>query len=940
MAISLVRSAGTYSNSANTRTATFAAGGTATAGNLLVATAGTTNGIINTPGGWTVAATNINSFQDGRIFYKVAAGGETGATVTTSALGGFGIEVMEFSGLSSWTLDKSATLDTTTDPAGTGSTGTLSGATELAIALVSSQQTPGSRTWTQSFTTVFHGDGSNTAAVTGYLATSSTSALSPTTNIGTAGNNAGMIATFWTPSVTVDSDTDLRWTVFGVVDSDTALRWSVAGVVDSDTDLRWSTDGPVSSWSIKAEADLGGDPLVRPASMTDLGSGNVGPVTLNTSRGTKILSAGFETGTGSGKFDNVSGAFDPTNSASPFYPDLRPRVRTRYSVTVGGTDNPIHTGYAEHFVNQWRRNYSAVALTTQDAFGLTSGIVLPPSVLDIESRTLADVHGGSYYPMVETDFTGIAADITGGRDGAYIGAPSQGSPATDFDGRSNPRFAKPGTVNGDAINATAMQVTGLSVPDTFSFACWFRWDPGAYDNVNQSIAIFQQGSPVQTDPAYPTATPKQVQAYLGQDSGISGRHHINIRIQDGSSIAIVKVPIAAVVLNGQPHHLAFTITGSTRSVGTWIDGAGVQSGAVDTGVASSVPISSINVSSVISSLNTMGVGWGIDWNNVTGATAGVADSASVGHALYLPSYSLTATDIDALYAAGSVPWDGDTTGERIERVLDLVGIDAGDRDIDTGTQICGPTKLASQNAQGYLKKVVATELGEFFVNADGMWRFIERRASYPTTTQIFSDRPDLDGGAAFLAITTDYSYDRIVNDVVVQLEDGSQIEVTDAASIALYGQLSGTKYRIGQTGAVGGTLNTLHQSVVDARATAQWLIDLHKDPVVYIPALTVDAIDDSVGKFTLLGIEIGDAVEIFTRPLEGASIHLVALVENVDHNFTADGRWQVTYSLTDAIALSTPLPLEDGGGATPTASIEDGGGVHILGDFEDGGAAA
>lgn len=75
-------------SSATTTTATFAGGGTATAGNMLVAAVGWTAnpGTVTTPAGWTLIDTTLNPLSSGWLytFSKVAVGGETGVTIITT----------------------------------------------------------------------------------------------------------------------------------------------------------------------------------------------------------------------------------------------------------------------------------------------------------------------------------------------------------------------------------------------------------------------------------------------------------------------------------------------------------------------------------------------------------------------------------------------------------------------------------------------------------------------------------------------------------------------------------------------------------------------------------------------------------------------------------------------------------------------------------------
>lgn len=202
----LVQSAGATATAATsataTATATFSA---ATAGNLLVVcemgfASGQTNAAtFDVPAGYTSAAVLSPNATTAicRIFYKVAAGGETSVSVTESAVQAaeIQIEVFEFGGASTWALDKTNTnTSASATSISTGSTGTLTSATGIAIAAVSvDAANGGGEAWNSSFTNVNH---STDKLLAGYLITSATTALNPTGSWTTSRVPVAAIATF------------------------------------------------------------------------------------------------------------------------------------------------------------------------------------------------------------------------------------------------------------------------------------------------------------------------------------------------------------------------------------------------------------------------------------------------------------------------------------------------------------------------------------------------------------------------------------------------------------------------------------------------------------------------------------------------------------------------------------------------------------------------
>ncbi len=889
MAITEIVFARNKSASATT-TVTFTA---ATANSLLVlgCHAPTTLANFVTPTGWSVAVSDQDDAAGhaGAIYYKQAVGGETSVAFTATGSAKVAAEYIEVSGLTAWQVDKTAT----NDPVGsgttcqTGSTGTLTNAAEYAFALIATNDTATLTSWDSSFV---NDQGDSSYPVCGTKIVAATTALNPTATWTTSRARTGMIATFMQGPTPVAQTLTLQWNVGAYVSQDLTLGWVVGGPVPKSLTLQWDVDGYVPpTWLTRTQIAFTTDPLTRPTDddFTDITDLGCCLKSLTIKRGTKILSAGLETGTSTALIENSSRALDPSYTASPVAPNVLPRKRMRQVLSVaGGGEIVLHTGFIERFTPRWSQETAYVTIPTQDLFGIVAGATLPPSVLDVVTRGLDPASPvttpTAYWPMHEQVFTDTADDVMGSLDGTYVGPVTSGSQLTPYDSRPSPQFAKPGTVNGDQIDCTAMVVTPVSIPDVFSFSCWFKWNVNAYDNVNPAIIILQNSSPPSTDPSYPTPSPNQILLYLSQDA-ISGRHHINIRIQDGTHIAIVKYAVGVLLLDGKPHHLAFSVTGSTKTVQTWCDGFGGT--AADTGIASTVALSTLNVSSIISSLTTIGVGYGIDWQTTTGTEA---NSAIVGEAAYWANHIITATEVGYIIDAGQNARDGDTTDERLDWVCDQIGIDPADRDFDAGTQTCGPTMLASQNFLGYVRKIVGTEAGACYVNGDGKIRFRARPTS-PPVIQTFTDDPLGDGGVPCSPLDPEFSYNRIINTLDVARENDAVQTVTDDPSIATYGPLSG---------ATGGKLDTLHQTADDARTTGAFLITGHADPTVYIPTVKVTSVDRNVSLGALTAVEIGDLVAVKARP-PGATNETLAIeaqVEAVQYDFPNPREFTTTYS--------------------------------------------
>jgi hypothetical protein len=132
MAYALVGSAGAFQNNVASGS-TVPLGHTATAGNLLVLFYGGGNSINLAPTGYTKAVFQKDaSGVTTEIWWKIAAGGETGISVGTVGAATFWAVLCEFSGnASSSPVDKTGTGQTTTSPVTVNASGTDVAAAEL-----------------------------------------------------------------------------------------------------------------------------------------------------------------------------------------------------------------------------------------------------------------------------------------------------------------------------------------------------------------------------------------------------------------------------------------------------------------------------------------------------------------------------------------------------------------------------------------------------------------------------------------------------------------------------------------------------------------------------------------------------------------------------------------------------------------------------------------
>jgi hypothetical protein len=82
------------------------------------------------------------------------------------------------------------------------------------------------------------------------------------------------------------------------------------------------------------------------------------------------------------------------------------------------------------------------------------------------------------------------------------------------------------------------------------------------------------------------------------------------------------------------------------------------------------------------------------------------------------------------YSAGLSALERQTTGQRINAILDYAGVSATARDIDPGVAVMGPASLAGKTPGDALEEARRTDGGRLFASADGRIKFHDRVRVY------------------------------------------------------------------------------------------------------------------------------------------------------------------------------------------------------------------
>jgi hypothetical protein len=254
-------------------------------------------------------------------------------------------------------------------------------------------------------------------------------------------------------------------------------------------------------------------------------------------------------------------------------------------------------------------------------------------------------------------------------------------------------------------------------------------------------------------------------------------------------------------------------------------------------------------------------------------------------------------------------FDGDSTGERIGRLLDRAAVPATARSLDAGHSRLGLTTLGGPLLE-LIRRVEQTEFGFYFVDAEGRRVFYDRhRASTANRSVIVQLRLTDTAGAGEVGMADlqlDRDTDRTWNDWHITREqhldpDIGEPDETDTPveqvgshtlSLAKYGTLSGP-----------AEVGALHPSDTQTSAMAQYLADRFGWPRTRIRSVTINALhprvtDESLWP-TLLKLQPLDLLSV-RRDYGANTITAQLHIQKLEVEIRADPpTWQYTLTTTN-----------------------------------------
>ena len=489
-------------------------------------------------------------------------------------------------------------------------------------------------------------------------------------------------------------------------------------------------------------------------------------------------------------------------------------------------------------------NLATVELEATDGFKLLGRFDLDPIY---DPVIVADGPKGWWRLSDDTPKSTVLADASGnGYTGRWVGLPSSTEGLLRASSNSAVRF--------DGENDIGVVERANLATGPLSVECWFRSSKYGLNSAtlaSQAQIVVGGFSP---QPAW--------HLILDNDTGFA-KFRVCVNDTNYNSEGTVDLT------DGEPHHLVGTFS-SDQKVRLYVDGAAV---AAVSSAAGSLTINGSGKIRIGAPAMVKGEGASVGFKNFEGDMGEVA----------LYDYALTPSQVLAHYTAGHLPWSGDSTGDRVSRILDLVGWPASERYIEDGisTLDSAPDSVLGATALDHLMAVEQTEQGRFFISGGGYAAFYSRHHETTLTAEAtFTDAQVND---------IEFAYDdtNLCNDMTVTREGGLPQRAQTADVIA------GTEWRYSES--LSGLLTSTD---TEALNLAEWRVGNYATPTIRPTGLTFKPMRDLPNQYhAVLDRELGDRISV-TRSVPGTDITVDAVIEGISHRFSVDGTWVTSWNLS------------------------------------------
>jgi len=216
---------------------------------------------------------------------------------------------------------------------------------------------------------------------------------------------------------------------------------------------------------------------------------------------------------------------------------------------------------------------------------------------------------------------------------------------------------------------------------------------------------------------------------------------------------------------------------------------------------------------------------------------------------------------------------GQTTGTRIDKILDQVDFPSNMRIVDTGSTTCQVDPATTRSSLSAIQVAEFTEQGAFFVQAGGEVEFKDRNdvvgSLAPAAIQF-----NQSGGIPYSDLKYAFDDKLIINNATMTRIDGTAVSSTDSDSIAKY-------FPHGMN-----VENLIAQTDAQVQNIADIYVATRKETTIRIDAMTVDLLDPNVPTDTMIGLDYFDNVKITNVQPDGSTIVKTLQVQGLAWDIT------------------------------------------------------
>jgi len=531
------------------------------------------------------------------------------------------------------------------------------------------------------------------------------------------------------------------------------------------------------------------------------------------------------------RLDNHTGKYTPQSQVlvdgtpHPYWPNVLPRKRIRYSNIPGGTR---FVGYIKGwppFVDQDGRAWVMISAT--DRLDQLARVTLKSPIAQETSASVL----AAQWPLTDAAGSTIALEIHGLPRLRLVGA----GPAAVF-GDNGPgvgegtgvKFAPASSSSGQYLAAGGLS---LDPSGPFSVEAWV--------NAGFTLPAWATGAGTETILGFESAS-TSIGGILYLYNGAPSYQDLFGSINGAASIA-----------DGGWHHVAATRTATSGPVSLYVDG--VYQGA--SGLSySDTPITSVTVGESASPFT-------------------YSAERFQGNVGYVGFYqrTLSAAEV-AAHAAASNGYSGDTTSARVARWLAAGGLTSADWNLDTGIAVVGTYPQDGKDVVAACQDMAVTEGGGSVVYVTGgVARFTNRATRKPGAPVMTLDaEADLDG-AVYAP-----SFDEMT---LVNQCTGNRAASSGTLSSQVFTDLV-SKAKFGLTTDSGG-ITSYSLSDLDVLCLAQSRVAGNANPGFRLGQVGIDLVTATTSLYAALAaVAIGSRVRVTNLPVaQGPATRLDVIVE-------------------------------------------------------------